>query len=149
MVFITGLGVALAAFFVVRLLRRYCVRFSVSYFIVPEWRKLVRREQKLADKAAVRALGWRNWIPMLAVPPAVALFWLNPPYGLLIVSLAAVLLAPLFTTVIHRHALRRECWAILASRGKSICTDCGYNLTGNVSGRCPECGKETLPISNA
>ena len=25
------------------------------------------------------------------------------------------------------------------------CQDCGYNLTGNVSGRCPECGKETKP----
>ncbi len=23
------------------------------------------------------------------------------------------------------------------------CVDCGYNLTGNVSGRCPECGKAT------
>ena len=142
MVFITGLGVALAAFFVVRLLRRYCVRFSVSYFIVPEWRKLDRREQKLADKAAVRALGWRSWIPMLAVPLAVAPFWLNPPYSVLIVSFAVVLLPPLFTTVVHRHALRRECWAILASRGESICTGCGYNLTGNVSGRCPECGEE-------
>lgn len=25
----------------------------------------------------------------------------------------------------------------------SICRKCGYNLTGNVSGRCPECGAET------
>ena len=24
----------------------------------------------------------------------------------------------------------------------SVCRNCGYNLTGNVSGRCPECGKE-------
>lgn len=23
-----------------------------------------------------------------------------------------------------------------------LCIKCGYNLTGNVSGRCPECGKE-------
>ena len=29
--------------------------------------------------------------------------------------------------------------------GKGICSSCGYNLTGNVSGVCPECGK---PIAN-
>ncbi len=23
-----------------------------------------------------------------------------------------------------------------------FCRKCGYNLTGNVSGRCPECGRE-------
>ncbi len=23
-----------------------------------------------------------------------------------------------------------------------ICTSCGYNLTGNTSGKCPECGRE-------
>jgi hypothetical protein len=25
-------------------------------------------------------------------------------------------------------------------RRRNLCTGCGYNLTGNVSGRCPECG---------
>jgi hypothetical protein len=28
----------------------------------------------------------------------------------------------------------------------SLCVECGYNLTGNVSGRCPECG-ERIPES--
>jgi hypothetical protein len=27
-------------------------------------------------------------------------------------------------------------------RQASVCPDCGYSLTGNQSGRCPECGKE-------
>lgn len=27
-----------------------------------------------------------------------------------------------------------------------LCTKCGYNLTGNVSGRCPECG-QTIPMA--
>ncbi|HKQ49157.1 MAG TPA: RDD family protein [Phycisphaerae bacterium] len=39
-----------------------------------------------------------------------------------------------------------------------LCTKCGYNLTGNVSGRCPECGQEirlkapaarTAPVGSA
>ena len=25
-----------------------------------------------------------------------------------------------------------------------LCTSCGYNLTGNTTGRCPECGKEVV-----
>ena len=28
-----------------------------------------------------------------------------------------------------------------------LCTNCGYDLTGNVSGRCPECGKDIQPRS--
>ena len=27
---------------------------------------------------------------------------------------------------------------------KGLCKSCGYNLTGNVSGRCPECGQGLL-----
>lgn len=29
------------------------------------------------------------------------------------------------------------------SRPRDRCQKCGYSLTGNVSGRCPECGKKT------
>lgn len=39
--------------------------------------------------------------------------------------------------------------AILAWRDRTpprgFCTKCGYNLTGNVSGRCPERGDSTIP----
>ncbi len=28
-------------------------------------------------------------------------------------------------------------------RKRGLCVRCGYNLTGNVSGRCPECGENT------
>lgn len=36
-----------------------------------------------------------------------------------------------------RCQLRRQ----LLQRGIPVCIDCGYDLSGNVSGRCPECGK--------
>jgi hypothetical protein len=38
-----------------------------------------------------------------------------------------------------QRALRRE----LVSQGVPICIPCGYDLRGNVSGRCPECGVPT------
>ena len=36
--------------------------------------------------------------------------------------------------------IRRRLRAELAKKGVPICVPCGYNLTGNVSGVCPECG---------
>ncbi len=39
---------------------------------------------------------------------------------------------------------------LLAKNPSHCCKKCGYNLTGNISGRCPECGTNILPIqSNA
>ncbi len=37
---------------------------------------------------------------------------------------------------------RRLLRSHLIRLGIPICLDCGYDLTGNVSGRCPECGAE-------
>src|SRR5262245_40377085 len=31
-------------------------------------------------------------------------------------------------------------WPTRWRRGPGTCRECGYNLTGNVAGRCPECG---------
>lgn len=33
-------------------------------------------------------------------------------------------------------------------RLRGECTACGYNLTGNTSGLCPECGKPVTPVSS-
>lgn len=52
------------------------------------------------------------------------LFWLIP----LIVGVVSLFGSKLFP-VEHRGIVEYP-----------ICSSCGYNLTGNVSGRCPECG---------
>jgi len=44
----------------------------------------------------------------------------------------------------YRNRTRRERRHILTARGVPICVPCGYDLTGNVSGRCPECGEAAL-----
>lgn len=40
-------------------------------------------------------------------------------------------------------ALGARRWLATESSRRGRCQRCGYDLTGNVSGRCPECGKET------
>ena len=82
-----------------------------------------------------------RWIPPLALSVifVVALFlsavrepWIVTALWVL-VPIAAI--GTPILDVIHRRALT-------APRPPS-CRRCYYNLTGNVSGRCPECGMET------
>lgn len=51
------------------------------------------------------------------------------------VSLLAGLVATYPATAFIRGPLRRY-----RRRKRGLCVNCGYNLTGNVSGICPECG---------
>ncbi len=39
-----------------------------------------------------------------------------------------------------RHDAQRELRQYLCEHGLPTCLSCGYDLTANVSGRCPECG---------
>ena len=43
---------------------------------------------------------------------------------------------------LSRRSIQRSLWRKLAARGIPCCMHCGYNLTGNVSGVCPECGEQ-------
>ena len=49
---------------------------------------------------------------------------------------------------LYRRRTRRIIREILNQRGVLICVPCGYDLTGNVSGRCPECGVAT-PVARS
>lgn len=51
------------------------------------------------------------------------------------ISLLAGLVATYPATALIRGPVRR--WR---RRRRGLCVRCGYNLTGNVSGICPECG---------
>jgi len=113
---------------------------DIWHFIMPEWRKLDHLEKERAFKASTRAIGWRRWSPMLVLPYMATIWWVDPLYKMGLIF-AGFVLPPLLTLLVYRAALQNACWAILATRGEPICTACGYNLTGNVSGVCPECGR--------
>jgi hypothetical protein len=51
---------------------------------------------------------------------------------------------PFWIPVIVTGVATLLCWKIRRRRfAPGHCQACGYNLTGNVSGRCPECGTRT------
>ncbi len=64
-------------------------------------------------------------------PPGIQSRWFILPLWLLYV-LAFVLPASAYVQGPMRHRWRRA---------RGLCAFCGYNLTGNVSGVCPECGE--------
>ena len=70
-----------------------------------------------------RATGAEGILLIIVDSGAAILFWTSP--------LWAILWAWLFTRFRNR---------LFQSRRGNFCSRCGYNLTGNVSGVCPECG---------
>lgn len=88
--------------------------------------------QRQADLQAINALSQgRN---LLVAPPSkVPLSWSHSSAGVLPLLMMVLAMVALLTGIV-RHALRRRRTA--AHR----CAACGYSLTGNISGVCPECG---------
>ena len=80
--------------------------------------------------------GWRSWPAFCCVAGVGACV-----LALLPADRASAYLAPfVFWAILFAHVV-----IILLSRRRKIfregsCPGCGYDLTGNVSGRCPECG---------
>ena len=56
-------------------------------------------------------------------------------FSVLFIALASV------TLILYTPDMQR--WWHARHDGRCDCRHCGYNLTGNVSGVCPECGKPT------
>ena len=44
--------------------------------------------------------------------------------------------------VVARSVMRRSLRRLLVDCGIPVCIRCGYDLMGNVSGKCPECGEK-------
>jgi hypothetical protein len=64
--------------------------------------------------------------------------WLVPFWA---VYAAACICVQVLMAVAVRRSVRRRVRKELSERGLPVCAACGYDLTGNVSGTCPECGQ--------
>jgi hypothetical protein len=89
---------------------------------------------KLSPYDVKHIFGFRTILPHSALPPGApayiadaVLVHLAPPLGLFTMGVIVTALVPL---VIRRR--RRQ---------RGLCLDCGYDLRGNTSQRCPECGR--------
>ena len=81
-----------------------------------------------------RELGWWQRQPM-PTPTVVVSEWLVVPLWFVCV----------LTAILPAIWLRRyRCDSRLRTDGMPHCAKCDYNLTGNVSGICPECGASIL-----
>ena len=107
--------------------------------------KLLRGRLRMSPRRLLRSLAISALVAPVALLPGVTivdgsvmvLSQVGTPCeltGLITWSLYFVI-APV---LLHRLLLLRR-----IKRMKPLCRHCGYNLTGNVSGVCPECGTET------
>ena len=77
------------------------------------------------DAYATMTIGWREYsLPDFALPAAIA-------------ATAALPMWQAIRFTARRLARQRR-------RRVGLCTSCGYDLTGNVSGVCPECGRAVV-----
>ena len=125
---------------------------AVLLRLLPELRRLptpeARREVlRLARREVDKH--WAFWVGIVAIVVAdVVITFLLPRFGVPMpwrgttrgLLSAAAMIACLLLGWSFRKTIRRSLWRELASRHIPCCTSCGYDLTGNVSGRCPECG---------
>ena len=87
---------------------------------------------------------WPRWDIVPAYAPGRADVIRSRYIGIILpywVVLAVALPLPVFWTIRHRRRVRR--------RELLLCRFCGYNLTGNTSGMCPECGAACKAASPA
>ena len=77
---------------------------------------------------------------LLAVPLCLSFCGRYPSLGVRIaIYIGCMLVNAAWSYAVSRNLYRTLRWTTFAD-GIPRCVSCGYNLTGNVSGVCPECG---------
>ncbi len=121
--------------------------------LFPELERLpTKKAQREAWSTATRTVGtsWRYWaaIAGIVAPSVVVQFslrLLGIPMawrGMLRWLVVAVTVMGCWAVLLaFRKTIRRILWRLLMDQGIPCCVQCGYNLEGNVSGICPECGE--------
>ncbi len=86
--------------------------------------------RQYSARLPARVFGFELWHS----PGAYMRLDLTIHFGLLLLVLGSY---PLFTAIAGRMRIRHR-------KRRNLCVDCAYNLTGNTSGVCPECGTPTV-----
>ncbi len=107
--------------------------------------------QEEGFRACQQAMSQYGWLVILAVPCYLALLfsldragWLTMPFAPRIsnlVILAVLVISPCWAIPLcYKRGVTRRMRRGLCELGIPVCLECGYDLRGNNSGVCPECG---------
>lgn len=132
---------------------------NLAYWPVPELARLPKEEAEALQRAARDTALRGPWIPLVTIVgfAVMVVVWnalntfaqsrINPGVpGALLRALAPLvgLLGAAFVVLrLRKRAIQKYIW----SHVDFLCSGCGYDLTGNASGVCPECGREIGPES--
>ncbi len=122
-------------------------RSSVYQILFPELRSFptdaARRSALEIATSARNAHGAISHVEVLGltvvVPVALLLAMSDSHWVLWTIPVVAPLCVGTVLAFAYRARVRRSFRDLLGKL--ELCCRCGYNLTGNVSGRCPECGE--------
>ncbi len=93
----------------------------------------------LGAKVGAFVDGAANFLKAMGIPGGIAIALM----GVLVASFAGTTLDT--ACRLQRYVVQELAATFLPKRGKRDCVECGYDLTGNVSGKCPDCGWEIDP----
>jgi carbon starvation protein len=93
----------------------------------------------LAAKVGAFVDGSANFLKSMGIPGGIAVALM----GVLVASFAGTTLDS--ACRLQRYVVQEIAATFLPTPGPRDCVECGYDLTGNVSGKCPECGWEIDP----
>ena len=112
------------------------------------WRIYFEMHRRMSPRESLRSVGWflLPWIPL-----ALLLAMLNdssamPSSRILrngIIAAIGTIFILKWDGLVTRRILSSNLISILRETG--YCTSCGYDLAGNTSGQCPECGEPVPP----
>ena len=118
--------------------------------LFPELARFDNRGQKVeAWDNAIRGMyrRWRFWVVLaaIAVVYVIVIVEIVDRLGPALIRWSWVLsfIPFLIAASLFRRSIQASLRRQLLAMGKPICLKCGYDLTGNTSGICPECGELT------
>jgi hypothetical protein len=130
--------------------------YSVLRLLYPEMDRFATQEEAIlaTRDAALKARfgSFRYFIKyqlaVLVFGPALMFFLFLVSWDIrlrIVFAAACILLAAIWEIAVARKPIRHSLRGHLIKIGVPVCLKCGYDLKGNVSGICPECGEGIGP----
>ncbi len=126
-------------------MRKWQVRWWSKWY--PELRRIKSPEVAFARVGNQEKLGfWTIYFSSLVVIFLLLSQDVFPPWSIGLWPAVFPIVGGLLTHYLLRSRMRKGLRRYLRDEGVILCIPCGYDLEGNTSGVCPECG-ETVEVT--